>query len=83
MGSNVMTNVVGSLVGGDYDLKRGLALYDPAGDLPVRARELWLHLAEDAHSMAHEFWARYARSPELPRALTAEDYTAILNSVMV
>jgi methyl-accepting chemotaxis protein len=68
-----MATVVGSLVGGDYDLKRGLALYDPAGDLPVRARELWLHLAADALEMSREYWRRYAQSPELPRALSADE----------
>jgi methyl-accepting chemotaxis protein len=68
-----MTSVVGALADGGYDLKRGLALYDPVGDLPMRARELWLHLANDSMEMAREFWKRYAQSPEIPRPLTAAE----------
>ncbi len=59
-----MTTVVGSASNGDYDLARGLALYDLAGDLPLRARELWSYLADDSAEIAREFWARYAQSPE-------------------
>ena len=60
-----MTNVVGSASGSDYDLARGLALYDPDGDLASRARELWTRLEPESIDMAREFWRRYARSPEL------------------
>jgi len=77
-----MTSVVGALADGGYDLKRGLALYDPAGDLPVRARELWLHLANDSVEMAREFWKRYALSPELPRPLTADEIEANAQKIL-
>ena len=60
-----MTNMVGSASGSDYDLARGLALYDPDGDLASRARELWTRLEPESIDMAREFWRRYARSPEL------------------
>ena len=61
-----MATVGGSNIGGDYDLARALALYDPAGDLPHRARELWSLLEPDSIAMARAFWSRYAQSPELP-----------------
>jgi methyl-accepting chemotaxis protein len=61
-----MPTVVGSNGNGEYDLGRGLALYDLAGDLPLRARELWSYLADDSLDMAREFWSRYAKSPEVP-----------------
>ena len=51
--------------GGNYDMARGLSLYDPSGDLPERARELWTHIHADGIEMAREFWRRYARSPEV------------------
>ncbi|MEN3972194.1 methyl-accepting chemotaxis protein [Sphingomicrobium sp. XHP0235] len=48
-----------------YDLKRGLALYDPAGDLPVRAKLLFDAIEGVEVEMAREFWRRYAQSPEV------------------
>ncbi len=60
-----MATIVGSAANGEYDLGRGLALYDVAGDLPERARELWSFLAEDSIELAREFWRRYAQSPEV------------------
>nr|WP_294849679.1 methyl-accepting chemotaxis protein [uncultured Sphingomonas sp.] len=48
-----------------YDLARSLALYDLDGDLPQRARELWSIIGEDRSAIAREYWARYARSPEV------------------
>lgn len=60
-----MATVVGSASNGEYDLGRGLAMYDLAGDLPLRARELWSYLADDSLEIAREFWHRYAKSPEV------------------
>jgi len=60
-----MGTVVGSNISGEYDVARGLALYDPAGDLPQRSRDLWSLLEADSLSLAREFWVRYAKSPEL------------------
>ena len=60
-----MGTVVGSNISGEYDVARGLALYDPAGDLPDRSRDLWSRLEADSATMARDFWARYAQSPEL------------------
>jgi methyl-accepting chemotaxis protein len=60
-----MATIVGIAGQGDYDLGRALALYDPAGDLAVRARELWSYLEADSIEMAREFWRRYAMSPEV------------------
>ncbi|MEO7410023.1 MAG: methyl-accepting chemotaxis protein, partial [Sphingomicrobium sp.] len=56
---------MGAVSGSDYDLARGLALYDPEGDLASRARDLWTRLEPESIDMAREFWRRYARSPEL------------------
>ena len=50
---------------GNYDLARGLRLYDTDGDLPERARRLWAVIGDDAPEMAREFWRRYAQSPEV------------------
>ncbi|WP_309602578.1 methyl-accepting chemotaxis protein [Sphingomonas sp.] len=60
-----MANVVGAGSGSEYDLSRGLALYDPEGDLASRAQDLWTRLEPESIDMAREFWRRYARSPEL------------------
>ena len=60
-----MGTVVGSNSSGDYDLARGLSLYDMSGDLPARGRELWERIEPESISIAREFWTRYARSPEL------------------
>jgi len=56
---------------GNYDLVRGLRLYDPSGDLPERARELWAHIHESGIEMAREFWRRYAQSPEVRETIDA------------
>ena len=60
-----MASVVQGTSNGDYDLNRGLRLYDTSGDLPTRARELWTQVGSDGIEMAREFWRRYARSPEV------------------
>ena len=60
-----MASVVQGTSNGDYDLVRGLGLYDTSGDLPARARQLWAQVADDGIEMAREFWRRYARSPEV------------------
>ena len=60
-----MASVVQGTSNGDYDLARGLGLYDTSGDLPARARQLWAQVADDGIEMAREFWRRYARSPEV------------------
>jgi methyl-accepting chemotaxis protein len=60
-----MASVVQGTSSGDYDLTRGLRLYDTSGDLPARARELWAQVGSDGIEMAREFWRRYARSPEV------------------
>ena len=76
-----MATVGGSVSGSDYDLARGLALYDPDGDLASRARDLWTRLEPESIDMAREFWRRYARSPELAAPFDhnrLEDFSAKL-----
>jgi len=60
-----MGSVVQGTSNGEYDLARSLRLYDTAGDLPDRSRELWALIGDGAVEMAREFWRRYARSPEV------------------
>ncbi|MBA3667690.1 MAG: chemotaxis protein [Sphingomonas sp.] len=60
-----MANVVRGTSSGDYDLARGLSLYDTTADLPARARELWSHVSADGIVMARELWRSYAQSPEV------------------
>ena len=60
-----MASVVQGTSNGDYDLARGLGLYDTNGDLPARARLLWAQISDGGLDMAREFWRRYARSPEV------------------
>ena len=64
MAGQTMASVVQG-TSGNYDLARGLRLYDTDGDLPDRARRLWAVIGDDALEMAREFWRRYARSPEV------------------
>ena len=56
---------MGKTIAGDYDLARGIAMYDADGDLPERSRQLWSAIAAHEMQIAREFWRRYARSPEL------------------
>jgi methyl-accepting chemotaxis protein len=60
-----MASVVQGTSNGDYDLARGLGLYDTSGDLPARARSLWAQISDSGSDLAREFWRRYARSPEV------------------
>ena len=50
---------------GEYDLDRGLQIYDGSGDLPQRARRLWDLIGGAESEIAREFWRAYARSPEV------------------
>ena len=61
-----MASVVQGTSNGNYDLARGLRLYDTSGDLPERARAICGRMIQDdGIEMAREFWRRYARSPEV------------------
>ena len=60
-----MAKLVQGKTNGEFDLVAALRLYDTAGDLPQRSRELWKVISEEAPEMAREFWRRYARSPEV------------------
>ncbi len=60
-----MATVMRQTSTGDYDLARGLRLYDTTDDLPQRARRLWDHISVAEKDIALEFWLRYARSPEV------------------
>ena len=60
-----MANLVQGTSNGEYDLARSLRLYDTSGDLPQRARELWVIISPDAKEMAREYWRRYVMSPEV------------------
>jgi methyl-accepting chemotaxis protein len=60
-----MAKVVQGKSNGEYDLAQSLRLYDIAGDLPARARELWKLISAEAREPAREFWRRYAISPEV------------------
>ena len=48
-----------------YDLARGLRLFDPTGDLPARAAELWARIRGAEMELAREFWRRYRQSEEI------------------
>jgi methyl-accepting chemotaxis protein len=60
-----MAKLVQGKTNGEFDLAAALRLYDTAGDLPERSRELWKIISDEAPEMAREFWRRYARSPEV------------------
>jgi len=59
-----MVKLVQGTANGEFNLAEAIRLYDPAGDLPERARELWSVISGDAKEMALEFWRRYSKSPE-------------------
>ena len=60
-----MTTVLQQMSTREYDLRRGLAMYDLTGDLPERATALFEAIEGVETEMAREFWRRYARSPEV------------------
>ncbi|MCJ7421506.1 methyl-accepting chemotaxis protein [Sphingomicrobium astaxanthinifaciens] len=60
-----MNKVIQQQVDADYDVSRGLSMYDLSGDLPHRARMLYEAVEGVEQEMAREFWRRYARSPEV------------------
>ena len=75
MGRQSMASVVQGTSNGEYDLNRGLRLYDTSGDLPARARELCAQVGSDGIEMAREFLRRYARSLTFVHPLTQEPTT--------
>jgi methyl-accepting chemotaxis protein len=64
-----MAKLVHGKTNGEFDLAGAFRLYDTAGDLPERARELWAIVSGDAKEMARQFWRRYAKSPEFREQL--------------
>ena len=60
-----MATVIQGDMMGDYDLERGMALYDLTGDLPERAARLHEVIRGVELEMAREFWRRYRQSPEV------------------
>ena len=57
------------MTGGDYDLQRGLRLYDSDGRLPERAAELWRHISGAELEIAREFWRQYRKSEEVKQSI--------------
>ncbi|WP_279639095.1 methyl-accepting chemotaxis protein [Sphingomicrobium sediminis] len=62
---NAMSKVLQSDASNEYDLERGLKMYDLSGDLAVRAKTLFEAIEGVEIEMAREFWRRYAKSPEV------------------
>ncbi|MCJ8190821.1 methyl-accepting chemotaxis protein [Sphingomicrobium aestuariivivum] len=60
-----MNKVIQQQVNAEYDLGRGLAMYDLTGDLPHRTRMLYEAIEGVEMEMAREFWRRYSMSPEV------------------
>jgi len=77
-----MSKVIQGMSNGDYDLSRGLRLYDVSGDLPERARELWTIISADAPEMAREFWRRYAKSPEIKDGFDADKIDRLADKIV-
>ncbi|HET9355253.1 MAG TPA: methyl-accepting chemotaxis protein, partial [Sphingomicrobium sp.] len=77
-----MATIVGSGANGEYDLGRGLTLYDTAGNLPTRARELWELIGGDSIELAREYWRRYARSPEVRESFDDQRIERLANKIL-
>jgi methyl-accepting chemotaxis protein len=77
-----MVKLVQGSAGGDYNLAEALRLYDPAGDLPERARQLWSVVSEDVKEMALEFWRRYSKSPEFPDQFDASKIDRLADRIV-
>jgi methyl-accepting chemotaxis protein len=73
-----MTSVVQS-TSGNYDLARGLRLYDVSGDLPERSRKLWAIIKTGQMEVALAFWRRYSQSPEVKEKLSEAKIEALAN----
>ena len=67
---------------GEYDLARGLRIYDTTDDLPQRARRLWDVIAPMEKQIAREFWRRYARSPELEETIDDAKIERLTDSIL-
>ncbi|WP_265587103.1 methyl-accepting chemotaxis protein [Sphingomicrobium arenosum] len=67
-----MNKVIQQQADGEYDLARGLAMYDMTGDLPHRTRMLYEAIEGVEMEMAREFWRRYAQSPEVHESFPPE-----------
>ncbi|WP_300973690.1 methyl-accepting chemotaxis protein [Sphingomonas sp. LHG3406-1] len=49
----------------NYDLQRGLKIFDRSGDLPARAAALWERISFAEQDLARAFWDAYRRSPDI------------------
>src|SRR5512139_3895070 len=60
-----MANKVQGTSKREYDLERGLSLYDTTGDLPDRARQLWKVVESEGREIARHLAKRFGQSPEI------------------
>ena len=56
----------------NYDLRRGLKIYDVGGSLPARAAALWQRIGHAELDMARAFWRRYRQSDEIKVEISDE-----------
>ena len=60
-----MGSIMGKGKRHEYDLQRGLKIFDIGGDLPARAAALWQRISFAEQDIARAFWRRYRQSPEI------------------
>ena len=56
--------------GMSYDIAKGLRMFDPSGDLPARAAEMWRAIDGAQLTIARGFWDRYRQSDEVTDAIS-------------
>ena len=60
-----MASVIQQGISEQYDIVRGMKLYDVTGDLPDRARQLFRIIEPELLDISREYWRRYRLSPEV------------------
>ena len=66
----------------NYDLARGVRLYEEDGPLPERAAALWRVVASADNDMARAFWQRYRRSDEVMTPISDAKITELVADIL-
>ena len=71
-----------SISGHSYDIAKGLRMFDPSGDLPARAAEMWRAIDGAQLTIARGFWDRYRQSDEVTDAISDAQLETLAEQIL-
>jgi methyl-accepting chemotaxis protein len=71
-----------STSGLSYDIAKGLRMFDPAGNLPECAADVWRLLVAAESMIAKGFWERYRQSDEVKEAISDSQLETLAERIL-